>query len=122
MAYLFLTDSSKKVFFHKGIRHESERNVRQEFDGDRRKIETLGRQVGTVQRLHQLLQRKPILSVPLVAQAMKVTTPTARAAVEALEKMKILREITGRRRDRLYAYTQYMKILDEGTEPLPRIS
>ncbi|MCE5277896.1 MAG: hypothetical protein LLG03_07705 [Planctomycetaceae bacterium] len=41
------------------------------------------------------------------------------AAVEALKKMKIVHEITGKRRDRLYAYQQYMKALDEGTEPLP---
>ncbi|MCL2700306.1 MAG: Fic family protein [Phycisphaerae bacterium] len=90
------------------------------FDNDRRKIEVIGRQAGTVQRVHQLLQRNPILSIARVAEALQVTTPTARAAVEALEKMKILREITGKRRGRLYAYAQYMKILNEGTEPLPR--
>jgi len=89
------------------------------FDNDRRSIEAIGRQAGTVQRVHQLLQRNPILSPPRVAKTLNVAIPTARAAVESLEKMGILREITGRRRDRLYAYAQYMKILDEGTEPLP---
>ena len=43
---------------------------------------------------------------------------TARAAIEAIEKLHIVREITGKQRDRLYAYDKYMKILDEGTEPL----
>jgi Fic family protein len=90
------------------------------FDEDRGKIETLGRQAGTVHRMHQLLQRKPIVSIPLAAESLKVSAPTARAAVEALVRLKVLREITGKRRDRLYAYGRYMKALDEGTEPLPR--
>ena len=32
----------------------------------------------------------------------------------------IVREITGKRRQRVYAYTDYLAILSEGTEPLPR--
>lgn len=90
------------------------------FDADRRKIETLGRRAGTAHRAHQLLQRKPILSIPLAADHLKVTAPTARSAVESLEKLKIVREITGKKRDRLYVYARYMGALDEGTEPLPR--
>lgn len=36
------------------------------------------------------------------------------------EKLKILKEITGKQRDRLYTYDRYMRILDVGTEPLRR--
>jgi Fic family protein len=113
-------------FFLEGIRDTAQqaadtaKAILALFDKDRQKIETLGRQAGTVHRVHQLLQRKPILSIPLTAESLKVTAPTARSAVEALEKMKIVHEITGKRRDRLYAYAQYMKVLGEGTEPLPR--
>jgi hypothetical protein len=32
----------------------------------------------------------------------------------------IVREITGKQRDRIYLYDQYVRILDKGTEPLPR--
>jgi Fic family protein len=87
---------------------------------DRLRIETLGRQAGTVHRLHVLLQRRSILSIPLIAQNMKVSAPTARAAALAMEKLGIVHEITGKRRDRLYAYTLYIKALDVGTEPLAR--
>ena len=30
----------------------------------------------------------------------------------------ILKELTGKRRGRLFAYTKYLKLLDMGTEPL----
>jgi hypothetical protein len=35
-----------------------------------------------------------------------------------MRKLGILREITGKRRRRLFAYAAYMAILNEGTEPL----
>jgi hypothetical protein len=38
--------------------------------------------------------------------------------VEALENLGIVREITGRKRERVFAYTRYLAILNEGTEPL----
>lgn len=113
-------------FFLEGVRDTAQQGVDTAkailalFGKDRQKIETLGRQAGTVHRVHQLLQRKPILSIPLAVQSLTVSAPTARAAIEALEKLKVVHEITGKRRDRLYAYAQYMKALDEGTEPLPR--
>lgn len=33
--------------------------------------------------------------------------------------LNIVREITGKQRDRIYIYDQYASILDEGTQPLP---
>jgi len=48
-------------------------------------------------------------------KALGVTAPTVRSAVKNLEKLRILREITGKQRDRVYVYDPYMKILDKGT-------
>ncbi|MBL8222857.1 MAG: hypothetical protein JNL62_26700, partial [Bryobacterales bacterium] len=52
------------------------------------------------------------------AKAMGISFPTAAAAVEHLQELGVLREITGRRRSRLFAYGSYLDILNEGTEPL----
>ena len=35
---------------------------------------------------------------------------------EALEKQGVVREVTGKKRDRIYVYDDYVKILDQGTE------
>lgn len=37
-----------------------------------------------------------------------------------LETTGIAREITGKQRNRVYVYDQYLAILSRGTEPLPR--
>ena len=44
--------------------------------------------------------------------------PTAAKAIENLVELGIAREITGGRRNRLFAYDAYLAILSEGTEPL----
>lgn len=44
--------------------------------------------------------------------------PTINAALQHLEKAGIVQEITGRQRDRLFAYKAYLAILEKGTEPL----
>jgi len=38
-------------------------------------------------------------------------------AVANLQKLGIVKEVTGKRRGRLFAYTRYMDILNRGTEP-----
>jgi hypothetical protein len=35
-----------------------------------------------------------------------------------MQRLGILREITGRQRHRLFVYDRYMEILNEGTEPM----
>lgn len=90
------------------------------FDKDRAKIETLGRPAGTALRVHQHLQTRPIVSVATAAKAMDVTEPTVRSSLAHLEKLKIVKEMTGRQRNRLFVYDKYLNILDEGTAPLRR--
>jgi Fic family protein len=44
--------------------------------------------------------------------------PTASKVIETLVELGIAREITGGRRNWLFAYDAYLAILSEGTEPL----
>ena len=41
-------------------------------------------------------------------------SPTVNSALEALEQLAIVREITGKKRGSVYCYEQYMDILDDG--------
>ncbi len=90
------------------------------FDEDRHKVEALGRKAGSAQRVLDQLRRHPITTIPNAAAQLHLTAPTVRSAVESLETLRIVREITGKQRDRIYLYDQYVRILDKGTEPLPR--
>ena len=44
-----------------------------------------------------------------------MTAPTARASVNHLVKLGILKEISGKQRDKMFSYKAYMDILNEGT-------
>ena len=111
-------------FFLTGILETAEqatsaaKSILKLFEKDRAKIETLGRPAGSALRVHQFMQNKPIISVTMAAKALGVTEPTVRSSLAHLEKLRIVREMTGRQRNRLFVYDKYLDILDEGTEPL----
>ena len=85
---------------------------------DREKLEKLGRPATSALRVFQYLQTHPVISVPVAVKALELTAPTIRKSIGHLEQENILREVSGRRRDRRYVYEQYLNILSEGTEPL----
>ena len=79
-------------------------------------IRSLGKQVNTALRFLEMLYEKPIVSVPKAAKTLILSQPAARSAVNSLEKLKILRETSGKKRDRVYIYHDYLDIIREGTE------
>lgn len=89
------------------------------FRKDRERIQTLGRRAGSILRLHHLFQEQPVLSTPGAADKLAMGWPTVDKAMRELQKLKIVREFTGKRRYRLYSYDAYLEILTEGTEPIP---
>lgn len=66
--------------------------------------------VASIQLLDRL-PKQPILTVPRAAEVLGMTAPPVRKAVELLAELKILRETTGKQRDRVYAYHEYLRIL-----------
>lgn len=99
---------------------ETAKAILRRFDEDRQKIEALGRLSGTALRVHQYIQRRPMLTVANVSRELEVTHPTARSAINALIKLGMLEEISNKKRDKIYLYLPYYNILVEGAEPLPR--
>lgn len=94
------------------------RNISKLFSEDAAKIAKLGRAAPMARTMHEALQRRPILTVASAAKAGNTTFPTANNALEKLEELGIISEITGKKRGRIYAYTTYLDIMNEGTEPL----
>lgn len=62
-------------------------------------------------RLMDALPAQPIVTVASVTEDLEVTAPTARKAIELLEAIDILREISGKQRNRVYSYAVYMQLL-----------
>jgi Fic family protein len=89
------------------------------FDRDRQKIAAVGRAASSMLRIHELLQRRPIITIQAAAKDLKLSIPTVSSAIDSLIEVGIVHEITGKRRNRLFAYPSYLSQLDKGTEPLP---
>ena len=74
-----------------------------------------GMSIGAL-RLFELLPRHPIVTVASAMKMLDTTKPTAGRAVELLVGAGVLVEMTGKRRDRAYAYRAYLDRLKVGTE------
>jgi len=93
--------------------------VLQLFAKDQEKIQTLGRATQSALRLHSFMQTSPYFRIRTAAKSIKFTVPTVTNAVSHLVRFGIVKEISGKHRDRLFAYSRYVNIAIEGTEPLP---
>ena len=111
-------------FFLEGVRDTAAqavgaaRRIISLMDSDRRTIEGLGRPASSVLRVHQYAQTNPIFSIASASEATTISFPTASTAVDHLQRLNILQEITGKQRRRLFVYRKYLDILNEGAEPL----
>lgn len=90
------------------------------FATDRDRIQGAGRRASAALRVHEHFQRKPISDIRSAAAATGLSFPTASGAMDSLMALGVLREMTGRSRDRVFAYDAYLATLSEGAEPIPR--
>jgi len=86
---------------------------------DRARIASIGRGAGSALQVHRYLERKPLAVIPEIAKALRLSTPTITSSLQKLEEAGLVREITGKRRGRVFVYSAYLHILERGTEPLP---
>lgn len=111
-------------FFVTGVKETAESAVQTAnalvrlFEADRRRIQSVGRAAGSALRVHEALQKSPVVSVARAADMTGLTVPTVTSSLRALEKAGIVRELTGLQRGRLFGYREYIGILSQGTEPL----
>lgn len=67
-------------------------------------------------RLFDALSGQPVVTLAGVMKALKTTKPTASKAISTLLDAKILKETTGKQRDRVYAYQGYLRLLTSDAE------
>jgi Fic family protein len=89
------------------------------FKRDRERITAESDRPGSVLRVHDLLQQNPFATSNALVERTGLTAPTINAALADLERLRIVEEVTGRKRNRVFGYRAYLNILNEGTAPLP---
>lgn len=110
------------AFFLDGVKQTAEgavstaHRLAEMFRADRLQIEASGRRAGSALRVHEGLKARPILSMAEICRSTGLSFPTSSSAMDLLIELQIARELTGKRRNRLFVYDRYLTILNEGTE------
>ncbi|MCF6807571.1 Fic family protein [Thiotrichales bacterium 19S9-12] len=84
------------------------------FDEDHKKIKTLGRASTSAFMVHHYFGKHSITDIGKIAKNCNLTIPTVTKAINALENLNIIKEITGKERLKVYSYDKYINILSEG--------
>ncbi|MFN3742615.1 MAG: Fic family protein [Anaerolineales bacterium] len=111
-------------FFLEGVEHtatnavETAKRLLSLFQQDEQRIQQHQQTASTMLRVFRVLCERPLVTLNQVIKRTGLSFPAASRAMENLENLNIVREITGQRRNRVFAYDQYLRILSEGTEAL----
>ena len=107
-------------FFLEGVRAtaigavETSQRLARMFQADRGLISSRGRRAASALRVHDVLKARPITSLAAISRTTGLSFPTASSATKLLVELGIARELTGKRRNQLFAYDRYLKTLNEG--------
>lgn len=83
---------------------------------DRRRVLTFKRATVPALRLFDQLPTHPMMTLPQATRLLDTSKPTASKAIAVLTDAHVLREMTGRRRDRVYAYHGYLRALTKDAD------
>jgi Fic family protein len=83
---------------------------------DRDKISGLGRAAASTLQVHRTLMEHPIATSGSLAEKTGITPATVNKALGHLEQLGIVKELTARKRNRLFSYAGYIEIMSRGTE------
>jgi len=86
------------------------------FQQDEQKVQISGRSASTTLRVFRVLCEHPLTTLNRVCESTGLSFPAVSKGMQQLEQLHIVSEITGHQRNRVFAYKQYLSILNEGTD------
>lgn len=111
-------------FFLKGVVEtanqavDTAKNILKLFESDRKEVDGMGASsVSTSMILHNL-QKTPVTDAKKLVEHCDVSLPTVNKALRQLEVFGIVKEVTGKARNKVYVYQKYLDILSEGAGPI----
>jgi Fic family protein len=85
------------------------------FGDDRTRIQGTGRRAGSALRVHDALKARPLTTLQEAARRADLSFPAAGAGMDVLIELGIARELTGKKRNRVFVYDGYLGLLGENT-------
>ncbi|MCK4639427.1 MAG: Fic family protein [Bacteroidales bacterium] len=74
------------------------------------KIQRLGSRAANAQKITNYLYQRPMINAEKVSEVLGLSLPSSYKLIGELEKMEILKEITGGQRGRIYVFENYIKL------------
>lgn len=87
---------------------------------DRTRIGDLSRAARSALRVHRALMERPVATSNSLVAKTGLTPASVNNALGHLVRLGIVRELTEKKRNRLFSYSDYIAILSRGTEPPDR--
>ncbi len=85
--------------------------LNKQFQSDRKKINTLGRAAKSVLQVHQAMLLHPIADTVKLKELTGLTPATINKSLAALVSLGIIEETTGNKRNRLFTYNGYIRLI-----------
>lgn len=73
-------------------------------------LQTLGSRAANAKKVIDYLYKRPIINAEKISEITRISMPTAYKLIVDLERLEILKEITGGQRGRTYVYDKYFQI------------
>lgn len=85
-------------------------------NADREKISGIGRASTSTLKVHRVLMEHPIATSGWLVEKTGITPATVNKSLRHLEQLGVVKELTSRRRNRLFSYKAYVEVINRGTE------
>jgi Fic family protein len=73
-----------------------------------------GRRGLSALRVDDVLKERAMTTIALAARTTGLTVPTVTSALQELQRLGVVKEMTSRQRNRQFLYLEYYRTLDEG--------
>ncbi len=109
-------------FFADAVIHTSNQAVKTArslialIDRDENTIKNMGRASSTALQVYMCFVKNPILNAGAIHNQSSLSVATIHSSLENLVDLGILEEVSQKKRNKIYAYKEYIHILNEGTE------
>lgn len=107
------------TFFFEGVREVAQRAFRTArtivriVETDRVRIGKLGRKTGSALQIHDALRRNPITTAADLHAKTALSLPTVNGVLASFVTIGLVREVSGRRRNRVFVYDEYLRALSD---------
>lgn len=83
---------------------------------DEERVKNMGRASSTALTVYRCFVKNPVLNAGAIQNQSSLSTATIHSSLENLVNLDILEEVSQKKRNKIFAYKEYINILNEGIE------